>query len=76
MKKSALIGAGAALVALSSGVLALPVSPGAARPAMALEHQHEVLQVHHKPGHVGGRGRHLGWYKANRGKHKGWRRRR
>lgn len=35
-----------------------------------------ATKVHHKPGHIGGRGKHKGWFKPNRGKHKGWRRRR
>jgi hypothetical protein len=53
----------------SAGAAHLPVgqAPGIA-PAQGV-----VAQVHHKPWHRGGRGRHLGWYKKNKGKHKGWR---
>lgn len=64
-----------AACAMGVGAQALPLSPAAAGRAVgAGQPANFVVEVHHKPGHVGGRGRHLGWYKKNRGKHKGWRR--
>lgn len=55
-------------------LIALPLSPLVATLQNDAGQAGMVVQVHHKPGHFGGRGRHLGWYKKNRGKHNGWRR--
>ncbi|HEX4892178.1 MAG TPA: hypothetical protein VFV47_02750 [Hyphomicrobiaceae bacterium] len=64
------------------GALALVLSAGTANASPMVSiwgstaaPQHaslEVQKIHHKPGHHGGRGLHLGWYKKNKGKHKGW----
>jgi hypothetical protein len=63
------------LTAILAGV-AWSITPSHALPgrvsALALP-EAALVQVHHKPDHTGGRGRHLGWYKKNRGQHKGWR---
>ncbi len=61
-------------LAACGGTAAVPLSPGAMEGLNARVGETLVVQAHHKPGHLGGRGRHLGWYKKNRGKHKGWRR--
>lgn len=73
LRMLALAGAGL-LFGAQTDVRATPLTPaviadrGEQRPTTL------AVLVHHKPGHVGGRGRHLGWYKKNRGKKKGWRR--
>lgn len=64
-----------ALLAVGAAfLLTLRVEAAPLAPARLLEQSAEAaIVVHHKPGHTGGRGRHLGWSKKNRGKHKGWR---
>jgi hypothetical protein len=64
------------------GAIAVALSAGAAQASPLVAHwgsnatpqqaAPDVEKVHHKPGHHGGRGLHLGWYKKNKGKHKGW----
>lgn len=63
-----------AVFAWQAGAGAATLSPGSApnvKPGAVVD---QPIQVHHRRGHVGGRGLHKGWYKKNRGKHKGWRR--
>lgn len=69
-----LIVAIAMVMALGTQAGAVPLSPGTIAAHHASESAVSATRVHHKPGHVGGRGLHKGWYKKNRGKHKGWRR--
>ena len=61
-------------LAVCGSVNSVPLSPNVAHRADAGDVFSLVVKAHHKPSHVGGRGRHLGWFKKNRGKHKGWRR--
>lgn len=60
-------------LAVSGFASATPSSPNLLNRLNIVDAETLVVKAHHKRGHVGGRGKHLGWYKKNRGKHKGWR---
>ncbi len=64
----------AAILLGATAAAAIPLAPSTAQGMTPAPIEGLVAEAHHKPGHFGGRGRHLGWYKGNRGKKKGWRR--